>query len=240
MTRGPKQVASFIDELVRWAANAGVSVETVRYGDDQDQAVDLRGIGGRTALVLHGGFWRAGFTKRNTDALATALTLAGWKTANVEYRRLGPGAYRELLADVAAAARLLTPAIAVGHSAGGHLALWLTAEGLVGAGVSLGGVCDLADARRRGLGDNAVEEFLGGNNVPEVDPARRLPLGRPQLLVHGIEDDRVPLEHIRAYAAAAGAECRLLELEGAGHFDVIDPRSDVWPTIRDAIEGLVR
>jgi acetyl esterase/lipase len=75
-----------------------------------------------------------------------------------------------------------------------------------------------------------------------VDPARRLPLGVPQILVHGIEDDRVPIEHARAYAAratAAGDDCRLLELH-ADHFDVIDPRSAAWPAVRDAAGELLR
>jgi acetyl esterase/lipase len=250
--RAPGQLDAFFDELTAWCDDAGVPFETLRYGDHPDQELDLRlpADGARgVVLVLHGGFWRAPFTRRNTGALAAALTQAGWATANVEYRRLGPGAHRPMLDDVAAAARRvaelgLGPAVAMGHSAGGHLALWLAAQGGASAAVPLGGVCDLTAAAEAGLGADAVREFLGDADsaYDEVDPARRLPLGVPQILVHGIDDDRVPIEHARAYAAratAAGDDCRLLELH-ADHFDVIDPRSAAWPAVRDAAGQLLR
>jgi acetyl esterase/lipase len=202
------------------------------------------------ALVIHGGFWRPHFTRRNTAAVAAGLAAAGWATANVEYRRLGPGAYAPMLDDVAAArARLarFEPAVAIGHSAGGHLALWLAAEGAVDAAVTLGGVCDLEDAFRTNLGGGAVAELLGGG--PEeaagaydlADPGRRLPLGRPQVLVHGRADDRVPIDHARRYAArarAAGDDCRLVHVDG-GHFEPIDPRSAAWQPIVAAMDDLV-
>jgi acetyl esterase/lipase len=238
--RDPQHLGAFFDELGTWADDAGLSFETIRYGSHEDQVLDLRRADGPVVLVLHGGFWRAGFTKRNTDALAAALTQEGWTTANVEYRRLGPGRYREMLDDVTAAAGLVEPAVAIGHSAGGHLALWLAAQGGTAAAVALGGVCDLRDAAAAGLGNDAVRELLGADpsDVPEADPAQQLPLGAPQLLVHGTEDDRVPIEHARAYARAAGDEARMLELEGADHFDPIDPRYAGWKAIPEAMRGL--
>jgi acetyl esterase/lipase len=242
--RAADQLPAFFAGLAAWADENAVPFETLRYGDHEDQVLDLRRTDGPVALVLHGGFWRTGFAKRNTDAVATALAREGWTTANVEYRRLGPGAYREMLDDVAAAARLVQPAVAIGHSAGGHLALWLAAHGATTAAVALAGVCDLGDAASRGLGGNAVQELLGGEpeDVPDAyrdaDPARELPLGVPQLLVHGSADDRVPIEHARAYAAAAGDEARMLELDGADHFYVIDPRYDGWRAIPAAMRGL--
>ena len=246
------ELPAFFDELERWAGSRDGAAEIVEYGEHEDQVIELRrrstpGVQ-PLAMVLHGGFWRAGFTRRNTTALAVALAEAGWASANVEYRRLGPSAYRPMLDDVAAARRRLEgfrPVVAVGHSAGGHLALWLGAERLVDACVALGGVCDLAEAARAELGARAVQEFLGGSphEVPDVylvaDPGARLPLGVPQVLVHGTEDDRVPLSHARGYAGRAreaGDDCRVVELD-AGHFEPIDPRSRIWPQVVGALES---
>jgi acetyl esterase/lipase len=247
-------VPAFFAELDAWSGARGVPVETVAYGPEPDQFLELRGPApsgtGRLALVLHGGFWRAGYTCHNTAAVATALAEAGWTTANVEYRRLGPGFYLPLLEDVLAARRHLdeeAAVVAVGHSAGGHLALWLAASGAVDGAVALGGVCDLAAAARANLGAGAVQELLGGgpSEAPEAyteaDPAARLPLGRPQVLVHGVNDDRVPIDHARGYAAratAAGDDCRVVEVD-AGHFELIDPRSPVWPAVVAAVEAAV-
>jgi acetyl esterase/lipase len=246
---------AFLAELGARAAARYRPGELHAYGPDPDQHAELRLPDGEgphpVAVVLHGGFWRAGYTRRNTTAVAVALAEAGWATWNVEYRR-GAGAVRRTLEDVAAATRALAQVdapldlgrvVAVGHSAGGHLALWLAAERKVTSAVALAGVCDLAAAADADLGDGAVAEFLGGpaGEHPAADPARRLPLGVPLLLVHGGGDDRVPVEHSRAFeatASAAGDECRLLELDGADHFDVIDPRSAPWPRIEAALAEL--
>jgi acetyl esterase/lipase len=251
----PDRLPAFFDELAVWANGAGVPPETVRYGDRADQELDLRlpGAGPHPlAIVLHGGFWRAGYTRRTMNAVAVALAGAGWATANVEYRRLGPGEYRATLDDVAAACERLSEletidldaSLAIGHSAGGHLALWLAARGGARGAVALGGVCDLEAAARARIGADAVVEFLGGEPgsataaYDAADPGRLLPLGVPQLLVHGTDDDRVPTGLARAYAdraRAAGDDCRLLELEGVDHFDVIDPRHAAWAGIVRAI-----
>lgn len=247
-----EELPAFFDELERWAAGHPLPVETVAYGAHPDQVIDVRRPAAtsapRLALVLHGGFWRTSYTRRNTTALAVALAEAGWASANVEYRRLGPGGWRPMLDDVLEACRALDAldrAVAIGHSAGGHLALWLAAEGAVDAAVGLGAVCDLAAAAAAGLGADAAQELLGGepDDVPDAyhaaDPAARLPLGAPQVLVHGGDDDRVPLAHARDYAKrarAAGDDCRLVVLEG-GHFEPIDPRSAAWPHVLDGLEA---
>lgn len=237
-----RDVPSFFAELGAWAAVTGPRPAVRAYGGHPDQVADLRGGSGRVAVVIHGGFWRAGFTRANTTAVAAALAEAGWTTWNLEYRRIGAGGgYPQTLDDVAAFCReFVGPgAVAIGHSTGAQLALWAAAEGLVGAAVALGGVCDLRAAAAADLGDGAVLEFLGRRpeEIPDADPAQRLPLGLPVLVVHGDRDDRVPFQQALAFAAAAGAE--LLELPGADHFDVVDPRSAWWPEIEEAIGALV-
>jgi acetyl esterase/lipase len=214
------------------SARYNTHVRTNSYGDDPDQVFDVRGDDGPLALVVHGGFWRSKYARDVMDGFSEAIAEAGFRTANIEYRRLGPGRFRELLDDVAAAARALEPDVAVGHSAGGHLALWLAAEGLVPAAVGLGAVADLGLAARLGIGNHAVRELFG-DDFADADPAQRLPVAARQTLVHGTEDDTVPVEIARAFAARAG--CTLLELEGADHFDVIDPAYERFDEIIDAV-----
>jgi acetyl esterase/lipase len=262
----PRRVAgpgldAFLAELRDWVEAAHEPAERFAYGPHPDQHADLRLPAGEgphpVAVVLHGGFWRAAFTKANTEAIAVALTRAGWATWNVEYRRVGAGGgFPETLDDVSAACDALRDVpvplaldscLAIGHSAGGQLALWLAGEQRVRDAVALAGVCDLAAAEAAGLGGDAVAEFLGGapahapGAYARADPSRRLPTGRGQLLVHGDLDDRVPLEQSTGYrdaARAAGDTCELLVLEGADHFDVIDPRSPAWPRILQAVTAL--
>jgi acetyl esterase/lipase len=247
-----EDLPAFFEDLDAWAAAHPLPIETVTYGEHPDQAIDVRLPASKAcalAFVLHGGFWRAPFTRSITTALAIALTEQGWATANVEYRRLGPGAWRPMLDDVLEARRALSGfdrVVAVGHSAGGHLSLWLAAKGAADAVVALGGVCDLAAAADAHLGGGAVQELLAGEraNVAEAyaiaDPAARLPLGVPQRLVHGVADDRVPIGHAEAYAErarAAGDDCRVVATD-AGHFEVVDPRSDTWVTVAETVGSL--
>jgi acetyl esterase/lipase len=222
-----------------------------RYGEHPDQFCEQVGSAGPTVVLLHGGFWRARYGLDLMRPMAADLVQRGWVTWNVEYRRVGTGGgYPATLEDVAAACRAadglgLGPLVSLGHSAGGHLSLWLAGEGLVAGVVSLGGVCCLAGAAEERLGNGAADDFMGARSddarvaYGRADPLRRLPTGVPTTLVHGVRDDTVPIEQSRTYAAAAlaaGDDCALVELPG-GHFDVIDPRSAGWPTV---VEGLER
>jgi acetyl esterase/lipase len=107
----------------------------------------------------------------------------------------------------------------------------------VAGAISLAGVVDLEMAWRLHLSNDAVVELLGGTiaSVPEryaaASPAAMLPLGVPQVLIHGTSDDSVPLQVSQAYANAArfvNDPVTYLELEGVDHFDVIDPHSQAW------------
>ena len=226
----------------------------IAYGPDPNHFGDLRlpaGAGPHpVAIVLHGGFWRARFDLLHIGHLCAALTAKGIATWSLEYRRVGqpgggwPGTCEDVKAGAALAAQLpeLDPhrTIAIGHSAGGHLALWLAAEGMVGGAVSLAGVTDLQRAAELNLGNGAVQEFMAdSNDYMKASPRNRLPLGVKQVLIHGELDDIVPVELSRGYAQVADDEAELHVIPRVGHFAVIDPLSEAWPTVEAAVINLL-
>lgn len=261
----------------RWALayllqRLSYAYETIAYGATRDQVAELRlpanGEGPlAVAVLVHGGFWRERWERDTIEPLAVDLARRGYATWNLEYRRVGAlgGGWPTTCLDVAAGLdhlaglaeerRLdLGRVVVVGHSAGGHLALWAVKR--AGAGgesrvqpalvVSLAGVNDLAEAAWRGLGDaaNATADFVGDapGAYELASPAAQLPLGVRQLVVQGDADgpDFVDLSRLYAAAArAAGDDVELLELEGADHFDVITPASAAWPRIAARIEQIV-
>jgi kynureninase len=220
------ELDALLGELAAWADERDPGCETRAYGDHPDQVADLRRGGDRTAILLHGGFWRPAFTRSTTSALAVDLALRGWTTWNVEYRRSG---VVDTLADVEAALDVAGPGVGIGHSAGGHLVLWAATTGKLERAVALAPVTDLARAAHEGIGANAAVEFAGVEPPAHADPMRRPSPGVPVLVVHGTEDDRVPFDYSRAYADAFGAE--LLPLPGTGHFEPIDPRTPEWAQV---------
>ncbi|MEO8369890.1 MAG: alpha/beta hydrolase [Candidatus Solibacter sp.] len=210
--------------------------ERLRYGDQPSQFVDVRrpaGSGQRPLVVMiHGGFWRARYDLAHAGHLCAALTAAGFPTVNIEYRRTGEpgGGWPGTFEDVKRAIEFVRGehTIVMGHSAGGHLALWVAAEipGLT-AVIGLAAVATL----HQSLSNHAARELMGGEawEFPEryayADPAR--PTAVPRVILHGDADDTVPIALSRAYEAPA----KLIELPGAGHFDVIDPESECFHTV---------
>jgi acetyl esterase/lipase len=235
----------------------------VPYGPGEFHFGDLRlpsGAGPHpVVIVIHGGFWRAQFDLLYMGHVAASLTRAGVATWNIEFRRIGQpgGGYPGTLDDVAGgAAHLrkmasnhkldLSRVVAIGHSAGGHLALWLAAskKGLpLHGAVSLAGVADLRRAYELKLSNTVVADLMGGSpeQYPErykdASPIERLPAGVPVRLIHGEKDDIVPIEIAERYekaAKAAGDDARLARLN-SDHFDVVDPRSAIWPSVEQSV-----
>jgi acetyl esterase/lipase len=215
---------------------------------------------------VHGGFWRARYSLDHAGHLCAALTKVGIATANLEYRRVGnpsggwPGtfddirsAYRFLLQTASKQGFDSNKILVVGHSAGGQLALCLAAhEPSVTRVISLAGVVDLRRAYELHLSKDAVVEFLDGTptEVPdhyrEADPMRLSIPRAQQWLIHGSVDDVVPVDFSREYvaskqkqAAKEKADVRLLEIPGASHFDLIDPRTAAWKQVAATVETLL-
>ncbi|MDE3075355.1 MAG: alpha/beta hydrolase [Chloroflexota bacterium] len=222
-------------------------------------------------IYVHGGAWQSSVTLDGASHLCAALTAAGYATWSLEYRRIGNGGgwpvtFEDLMQGAAFVNELgqreqldLGRVFVAGQSSGGHLAAWLatrmrhlegplTREGLpaIRGVVSLAGVLDL---RRSAESSAIARQFLGGTpaDVPDryaaASPVELLPLGLPQLLVHGTADNNVPFEIGQRYfeaAKKAGDEIELLPIEGAGHFDVFDTRTEAWKQIKPAIEAFLK
>lgn len=253
----------------------------IPYGSDPLQFGELRlprGPGPRpVVIVIHGGCWHSRYDLSHITSLCAALTAAGVATWSLEYRRVGnpgggwPGTFQDIASGadfvrtLAASHPLdLRRVVAVGHSAGGHLALWLaarrrlpkesalyTADPLALRGVvALAGVPDLREAvaREPRLCGGILIQLLGGSptEVPdryrEASPIALLPLGTSQRLINGARDQIVPLELGKSYEAAArktGDDVKLIVLDEAGHFEMIAPQSFAWPAVKEAVLSLV-
>lgn len=257
--------------------------ERIAYGHAPQQFGELRvpsGAGPFPVVVLiHGGCWLNQFDYRYFTHLADRLTTeAGVATWTVEYRRIGDpgGGWPGTFLDVANATdhlrRLasdrpldLTRVVAIGHSAGGHLALWLAARPRLPKGtdvsspdplplhavVGLAAITDLVRYRvgEPGSCNSAVDSLMGGTDVEQASryrlasPLALLPLGVPQWLVQGAVDPIVPAASVRDYVAAAkraGDPATLLEESQAGHFDPAAPDTRSWPQVLEAIRAAVR
>ncbi len=251
----------------------------LHYGPDSLQFGDLRlpkAPGPHPlAIVIHGGFWRVKYSLEYAGHMSAALTAAGIATWNVEYRRIGnpgggwPGTFLDAATGADHVRELATKyplnlekVMAIGHSAGGHLAVWLAARHRIPQGnplaslkpmalrgaVSLAGVVDLRRAWELRLSDGVVGELMGGppeklaERYRTASPIELVPLGVRVRLLHGTEDSVVPIEISNAYQKAAsrtGDDARLVVLGGADHFAAVDPRSEQWATVEKTVRGML-
>lgn len=252
----------------------------IRYGDDPNHFAEIRFPNGKgpfpVLFVVHGGFWQSVYDLSHIGHLCAALTSKGIITCNIEYRRIGNpgGGWPGTFQDISLATRSIVQttrsdprfdharAAILGHSAGGHLALWLAGSHRISRGpplyidekqaitkaISLAGVSDLRLAWKQKLGHGIVTRLMGGtpNEYPEKydagSPIELLPTGASQALVHGTNDDIVPISQSEAYVEKAerlGDWPTLVKLKEAGHFELIDPESQAWPLVANAVLSLL-
>ncbi|MBO9522619.1 MAG: prolyl oligopeptidase family serine peptidase [Nocardioidaceae bacterium] len=230
----------------------------LRYDDHGDGILDVHlpaNPSGTGVLLVHGGFWKTAYDRTHTRPMARALADAGFVVATPEYRRVGPGGsagsggggWPGTGADVRGAATALPDLLAgigvrldrlraTGHSAGGHLVLWLaTTDVSLDRVVALAPVCDLREAIRLGLGSDAARAFLGDADPDAADPMLLLD-ERPATdvrVVHGVEDDTVPVGLSRGLVARH-PWIGLTEVPG-GHYELIEPDSTQWATVMRAL-----
>jgi acetyl esterase/lipase len=215
--------------------------------------------------MVHGGCWQSAVADRRImNWIAEDFRGRGIAVWNIEYRGvdMDGGGYPGTFLDVAAAADALRaasrdhplvpgPYVAIGHSAGGHLALWLAARSrlpedsvlrtadplTIASVISLGGLPDLEEAARppgSGCGTEVVAKLVGsGRADPWVDTSlpRLAPIGVEQLLVNGKEDRIIPGFYAEAYAGQMRAKGDIVEvhmIDETGHVELIAPESPAW------------
>lgn len=229
------------------------SPESITWGSQRNQLVDVylapdAPYMGVVALI-HGGFWRAEHGRALMEAGARDLAARHCTVGNVGYRRVGEpgGGWPGTCDDVVSGLRALVAAhgplaAVVGHSAGGHLALWASKEiePRPRVVVSVAGVNDLARAEHMHLGAGAATAFSGPSlaSLVAADPVRRVPLGTKTVLICATEDMVVPRVLSESYlraASAAGDDVKILDVHG-DHYSALDPSTAVWSAVVDAID----
>lgn len=270
-------------KLVTWqdieALPAPAAGTRIAYGSDSSQFGDLRLPEGKgpfpVVVVVHGGCWLSDYNLAYMSHLSAALTEAGYATWNLEFRRVGnvgggwPGTFLDVAKGTDFIRKLAKDypvdkkqVVVLGHSAGGHLALWLagreklsrknflyTRNPLKVKGVvSLAGIADLEKyAADKGSCNAAVTKLMGGlpADVPDrylqASPMQLLPLKVPQRLVQGSLDPIVPVTQASEYAALAnkkGDAAEVILLPEAGHFDLVAPQSPAWEKVLEAVQAV--
>jgi acetyl esterase/lipase len=251
----------------------------IAYGPAPSQFVELfkpAGPGPHPVVVLiHGGCWTVQFggieQMRN---MAGALAKQGIAVWNVEYRRYDEegGGYPGMYQDVATAVDLLkheakasaldlARIVAVGHSAGGHLAQWAVSRHKlpewspswspqplpIKTVISLGGLADLRNeaALIRRTCDRETAQIAGVPSAARPDvfldtsPAEMLPAGVRTILIHGEHDDISPTvtgENYARRARAAGDIAEVLVLPGGSHYDEVSADSRAWAIVGAQIQ----
>ena len=235
------------------------------------------------AVFVHGGWWKSEYDLRHAGHLCAALKSAGVAMWSIEYRRVGStgGGWPMTFQDVAAGCDHVTTlaksfpldlnrVIAMGHSAGGHLAFLLGGRHHVSEAspiyqprprVALRGVialagavdlrltCDLSGYFTFAHDKHEVYNLMGGSPAEFQDRYRAgstrdlLPLGLPQVLIQGSEDDQIPPEMPGRWAELArhqGDAVTITMIPLADHLDVIDPQSKAWATVQSEVLTMLR
>jgi pimeloyl-ACP methyl ester carboxylesterase len=220
----------------------------VAYGSGPLEFGDLRVPAGGgpfpLAVVLHGGYWQSTYNLIHTGHMCIVLAEEGIASWNLEYRRVGDpgGEWPAAREDVGLALTQLDQlpfehdgrTVLVGHSAGGQLALWAAKRTGLPV-VALAPVSDVRDSAERRGPESAPGRFMTPEHYADGSPTELLPLGVPQIVIHGTADDSVPFEMSERYVEAAGGEAELVRLEGSGHFELIDPQAAEFGVTLDAI-----
>lgn len=282
MCTSPAQAEALLSFQDILALPHGSATQRITYGSGPQQFGDLylpksKGLH-PLVVMIHGGCWRADLPGLELQApLSEALAARGWAVWNLEYRRLGhdgagyPGTFEDVgqgidkVRDFARSRKIdLKRVVFMGHSAGGHLAVWAAGRGRLpatsplhagaplepSAVVSLAGIIDLESYKDHGPdacgGPGVIDRLTGFDTrgaaaFADTSPPRFLPLDRGQMVVSGALDPIVPSSFGEAYGAAAmkaGDPVQVLTIKGAGHFELIAPKSAAWMQLFPLVDAL--
>ena len=228
------------------------------------------GIGPFPVVVfVHGGCWLNAFDITHTHAASTALAQAGYAVWSLEYRRVGdpgggwPGTFDDISLGVNHVLELtdrypldVGRVYLVGHSAGGHLALWAAGRAMpsgkkaslkVSGVITLAGITDLESySTGPSSCQRAAVRLMDGlperwpDRYRQASPIHDLPLSVPATLIYGTSDSIVPMSQAEFYYQSANqsagtSNVKLMPIEGAGHFDLIHPGTDAWQHLLEAL-----
>ncbi|MCF6189461.1 MAG: alpha/beta hydrolase [Cocleimonas sp.] len=242
------------------------------YGEHPEQYADLylpkqsNKKGHPVIILIHGGCWRAQFGLAQLGQLSQALTTLGFAVYNLEFRRLGNGGGwpvtfedvalgADSLKDIAKKYSLdLSKVISMGHSAGGHLALWLAGRHHLPKNsslrrddplqihqvIALAGIPDLEAGVEQNICRGACQALAGGlpKDIPNIyqqaSPHHLLPFNIPQWHIVGELDPIVPVEYLTPYIESAKRhdEVHFEVIPNIGHFEMVMPDSIAWATIK--------
>jgi acetyl esterase/lipase len=251
----------------------------LQYGPASSQAVDVFLPSGKgphpVAIFIHGGCWRdlpaAG--REQLRPIAAEVAKQGIAVWSIGYRRADEngGGYPGTFQDVATAMDQLrsraalynldvSRTVVVGHSAGGHLALWASVRDRLpadsplrgtdafvpGAVISLAGVADLKAFGRfvpllcgPGIIERLAPERASTDPYADISPAQLpAPPGRV-VMISGILDRLVPPyvadDYARLMRRTHSKAVTLIDIPGAGHFDLVTPGTPAWKEVSSRI-----
>lgn len=272
------KAASSGDQIMKWpdlfSREQPKPDDTLVYGKHRLQLVDVWKPEGQepvpAILMIHGGCWQTEIAERDImNWIADDLRRHGVGVWNIEYRGVDEGGgYPNTYLDVAQAADLFRDRaadygfqtkkmIVIGHSAGGHLALWLANRPKIPASevirgstpihidvaISQGGLPDLQAASGRDghpCGTDAPFAMMGAERrlTKVTSPPEMLPGDARQILFHNSLDRIAPPKFAQAYIDAVrpnNVDVKLIETPAEGHVELVAPDSKSWVQQRTLI-----
>lgn len=247
--------------ILTFSSNHILPDKTICYGSSTDQVIDVykgRSTNRPLIVVVHGGYYKPEIDRKYLYLLSHTLSKHHkWQVALIEYRRIykKPKIYTSDILHAIECARRRTKnhnnqIILIGHSVGGHFALWANNMNNnirdVAGTIALAPVTDMIGGSILGIGMQAIKNFLG-NKIPfdkilQLNPINLSYDMTPIIVIHGDLDLRVPLIQSVEFVKKLlndGRNVRYIEVKNMGHFEIVDPRECVFNIIINELKQFI-